>query len=169
MTLAELNGVPRPVAQVAFERCCGAARWVRAMIEARPFASVEALHEAAERAADALGRADWLEAFGHHPRIGDVEALRRKFAGTAAWAGAEQAGVAAAAEETLHALAAGNREYEDQFGYLFVVCATGKSADEMLELLRGRLGHDSDHELGVAAHEQRKITRLRLDKLLAAD
>lgn len=169
MTLDELNRLPAPELHAAFERCCGAARWVRAMVAARPFADAAALQSAAERAFSALDPEAWLEAFAHHPRIGDIEALRTRFAATAAWAGAEQAGAATAPEATLVALAEGNRTYEARFGYIFVVCATARGADEMLALLRARLGNEPAAELAVAAGEQRKITRLRLEKLLAGD
>ena len=126
--------------------------------------------EAGERAFETLTRADWLEAFAHHPRIGDVDALRAKFStlgATKAWAGDEQAGARDAAEATLHALAEGNRAYEAKFGYLFIVCATGKTADEMLALLQARLGNTPEVELSLAATQQQQITRLRLQKLLA--
>src|SRR5205085_9973807 len=102
----------------------------------------------------------------HHPRIGDREALRRRFAATAAWAGEEQRGARAAGEETLTALAAANQAYEQKFGYIFIVCATGRSADEMLAILGRRLEADPARELETAAREQRAITRLRLEKLL---
>jgi 2-oxo-4-hydroxy-4-carboxy-5-ureidoimidazoline decarboxylase len=109
-----------------------------------------------------LGDGDWLAAFDHHPRIGaDVDALRAKFA-TAATAEREQAGVSGASEETLRALAQGNREYEARYGFIFLVCATGKSAVEMLAILRSRMDHETEAELRIAAGEQAKITRLRL-------
>lgn len=166
MTPAELDRLPEPAARAAFERCCGARRWVEAMVAGRPYGSRAALDAAAERAHGLLGRADWLEAFGHHPRIGDAAALKERFAATAAWAGAEQSGAAAATGTVLAALADGNRDYERRFGYIFIVCATGKGAAEMLGLLRARLGNPPETELEVAAAEQRKITRLRLAKLL---
>ena len=166
MTLEALNRLAAAEARAAFERCCGAARWIDAMVAARPFADAAALHAASERAFAPLVRADWLEAFSHHPKIGDVSALRAKFASTAAWAGAEQGGAATATEATLEALAEGNRAYEERFGYIFIVCATGRSAEEMLALLRARLGNEAAAELAIAAVEQRKITRLRLEKLL---
>lgn len=167
MTIDELDGLPGPLAGEALARCCGARRWVEAMLAARPFRSRGALLEAADRADRALAREDWLEAFAHHPRIGELDALRARFAGTAEWAGAEQRGAAVASEETLAALARGNHAYERRFGYLFIVCATGLSAGEMLARLQARLGHDPARELAVAAGEQAKITRLRLEKLLA--
>src|SRR5678816_2953993 len=102
-----------------------------------------------------LHERDWMEAFRHHPMIGDVAELRKKFASTAAWAGAEQGGAVAASEATLAALAEGNRAYLDRFGYIFIVCATGRSADEMLGLLRLRMGNEAESELTIAAEEQK--------------
>lgn len=166
MKLAELNMLQGEAARKEFERCCGAHAWVAAMLEARPFADRASLHAAAAHAASGLSRGDWLEAFAHHPRIGDVAALREKFAATAAWASAEQGGAAGAPDTVLEALARGNRAYEQRFGYIFIVCASGKRADEMLAVLESRLPNDPDRELDVAAAEQMKITRLRLDKLL---
>lgn len=166
MTLEQLNGLPDDEARAALERCCGSRTWAWRMAAGRPYRNRAGLFAAAERVSDKLKRADWLEAFAHHPRIGDREALCTKFAATAAWAGEEQQGAAAAPTATLDQLAEGNRAYEEKFGYIFIVCASGKSADEMLELLRGRLANDPDTELVNASREQRAITRLRLEKLL---
>jgi 2-oxo-4-hydroxy-4-carboxy-5-ureidoimidazoline decarboxylase len=167
MPLPDLNALPAAARAEALATCCGAAAWV-AMLNAQfPFASPKALYEAAERTWHNLGEADWREAFAHHPKIGDVGALREKFASTAAWAASEQGAVRQASQATLEALAAGNEAYERKFGYIFIVCATGKSADEMLVLLQARLPHDPGQEIHVAMREQAKITRLRLQKLLA--
>jgi 2-oxo-4-hydroxy-4-carboxy-5-ureidoimidazoline decarboxylase len=160
-----LNAMSPADARAALLRCCGSRRWADVLTARRPFASPDALFAAADEVWHGLGRDDWLEAFAAHPRIGDVEALRKKFASTAAWCAGEQAGVAGATEEVLQALAEDNRRYEDRFGYFFIVCATGKSAEEMLHLLRERLPNDPAEELKVAAAEQAKITRLRLEKL----
>jgi 2-oxo-4-hydroxy-4-carboxy-5-ureidoimidazoline decarboxylase len=168
MTLAELNEIPLEQAGEAFERCCGARAWVALMCAARPFANAAALAEEAERAWQSLSPDQWREAFAHHPRIGDVESLRRRFATTASWAANEQRGAAGAGEQTLAALASGNREYEEKFGYIFIVCATGKSAGEMLALLEARLHNDPGAEIRIAAEEQMKIIRLRLEKLIGA-
>jgi len=136
------------------------------MLARRPFASLSSLLSAADEESAALSPSDVLEAFSHHPQIGaDLEELRRKFQSTAAWSASEQARVSEADEATLLALRDGNRAYRERFGYLFVVCATGKSAAEMLALLRARLEHDPEMELRVAAAEQAKIARLRLEKL----
>ena len=166
MTLEQLNRLDDAAAHAALERCCGARRWVERVCTARPYRDRAALSAAAEHAFEALERADWLEAFAHHPKIGDVASLRAKYASTAAWAGEEQRGASAAGEATLEALADGNRAYEQRFGYIFIVCATGKSADEMLALLHARMPNPPERELKVAAEEQMKITRLRLEKLL---
>ena len=109
---------------------------------------------------------DWKEAFSHHPKIGDVESLAKKFASAAQWASGEQSGVNAASKETIEALAESNRLYEEKFGYIFIVCATGKSAEEMLGLLQARLKNNPGAEIQIAADEQSKITKLRIEKLL---
>ena len=163
LTLAAyLNSLPAVAARSALGRCCGARRWVDTMLAARPFASDAELWATAERVWWGLGRADWLEAFAAHPRIG-----ARVGAGMD-WARREQAGAAGAAEATLAALAQGNVTYEERFGHVFLISATGKTADEMLGALRGRLTNDPATELRVAAEEQAKITRLRLDKLVVS-
>ena len=155
-----LNGLSASAARAALTRCCASRRWVDAMLAARPFASDAALFDGAERSWLALGRTDWLEAFGGHPRIGER--------GSDAWARREQAGASDAGDGTRAALAQGNREYEARFGHVFLICATGKSAAEMLGALRGRLSNDPATELRIAAGEQAKITRLRLEKLAAS-
>lgn len=165
MAVQVLNDVGEEEARAALLRCCGSVRWAERMAASRPFADMSALNRAAEDVWRSLDREDWLEAFRAHPRIGDMDSLRRKFASTAVWSAAEQSGVAGAADATLLALADGNRRYEERFGYLFVVCATGKGATEMLALLEERLNNDPGDELRSAAAEQEKITRLRLEKL----
>ena len=164
--LHTLNALPAEEARAAFLRCCGSSWWADVMAGRRPYRDEAELFAVAEGLWPSLSRADWLEAFAHHPRIGDVEGLRKKFGATRAWAEGEQAGAAEASEEVLEALAEGNRAYEARFGYIFIVCATGKTAAEMLALLRARLPNDPETELRIAAEEQRKITRLRLEKLL---
>lgn len=175
MKLEQINELPDDEARAAFERCCGSSAWAERMCAGRPYRNRAGIFAAAERAADKLRRADWLESFAHHPRIGERAAVRTGApapsagsgpASSAAWAGEEQRGAAQAPQATLDALAEGQRAYEEQFGYIFIVCATGKSADQMLALLRARLANDPDTELVNAAREQRAITRLRLEKLL---
>lgn len=135
------------------------------MIAHRPFDSMADLHRAAEEVWSGLERADYLEAFEHHPRLGaDPARLRARFA-AAAWSAQEQSQVALADETTLEALREGNAAYEARFGFVFLVCATGKGAREILALLEQRIGNDPETELRVAVGEHAKITRLRLDKL----
>jgi 2-oxo-4-hydroxy-4-carboxy-5-ureidoimidazoline decarboxylase len=163
-----LNGLQPSAARAALTRCCGSARWVDRMLEGRPYASATALFELAERVWNELGRDDYLEAFSHHPQIGaDLAELQQKFASTSAWSASEQSGAGGAGLATLEALRDGNRAYLERFGFIFIVCATGKSAAEMLALLRARLPNDPAVEVSIAAAEQAKITKLRLEKLSA--
>jgi 2-oxo-4-hydroxy-4-carboxy-5-ureidoimidazoline decarboxylase len=167
MTFADLNALAPAARATALATCCGATAWVATLNAQFPFASPAALYEAAERSWYNLTEADWREAFMHHPTIGDVHALKEKFASTAAWAAGEQGAVRQASGDTLAALAAGNEAYARTFGYIFIVCATGKSAEEMLALLQARLPNEPSQEIQIAMAEQAKITRLRLEKLLA--
>lgn len=163
-----LDTLPREEAEAELFACCGARAWAAAMSALRPFQSLAEVLSAADVVWRGLERTDWLEAFRAHPRIGEKKAEEGRDARAQGWAEKEQSGVAAAAAETLAALAEGNRAYHERFGYIFIVCATGKSADEMLALLRARLDDDPATELGIAAEEQRKITRIRLEKLLGS-
>lgn len=145
--------------------CCGVSRWVDRMLARRPFGSAEALLAAARDEWWGLTDADWREAFAHHPRIGDRDALRARFPATAHLSEREQSGVDGADDDVLDALAEANRAYEARFGYIFIVCATGKTAEEMLALLRERIGNEPADEIRIAAAEQAKITELRLQSL----
>ena len=169
MTVKELNQLPKPILAEALQKCCGSSAWVASMAASFPVFDAETLMDEAHTAWNKLDEADWREAFTHHPKIGgDVEALREKFATTSTWAEGEQASVKEASQATLEALAAGNEDYERKFGYIFIVCATGKTAAEMLALLQARLPNKPEDEILIAMGEQDKITRLRLEKLLAA-
>lgn len=168
MTLSDLNYLSPTARAEALATCCGSAAWVAALNQQFPFATADALYAEANHLWYGLREADWREAFTHHPKIGDVNALKAKFASTAAWAAGEQGAVRQASQDTLEALAAGNEAYERRFGYIFIVCATGKSAGEMLALLQARLPNAPAEEIHIAMGEQAKITRLRLDKLLTA-
>ncbi len=161
-----LNRAETGDATAALLRCCGSLRWAGAVASARPFDSVEALHRVAEREWESSSREEILEAFSRHPRIGDRASLRDRFPSTHAWSASEQAEASLAEETVLVDLAQGNRDYEARFGHIFIVCASGKSAAEMLALLRARADNDPEIELKIAALEQMKITRLRLEKLL---
>ncbi len=147
--------------------CCGSTRWVERMLARRPFRSRIDLLTAAREEWFALEPRDWREAFTQHPRIGDRHALAARFPTTHALSAREQAGVDEAPASVLDALAAANGAYEERFGHTFIVCATGKSASEMLALLRERLQNEPARELGVAAEEQAKITAIRLERGVA--
>jgi 2-oxo-4-hydroxy-4-carboxy-5-ureidoimidazoline decarboxylase len=162
-----LNASSEDDAKEELARCCGASLWVEKMLERRPFYSVEELFSSADDIWFKLAAEDWLEAFSHHPRIGDVDSLRAKFASTANWCENEQKGVSQATEEVLHQLAALNDEYFEKYGFIFIVCATGKTAEQMLEILKSRMPNNRDDELKVAAGEQAKITKIRLEKLVS--
>ncbi len=138
------------------------------MVAERPFRSEQNLLAQAERLWRGCSPQGWREAFAHHPRIGDVDSLRSRFATTEAWARGEQGGVAGASEPVLHALAEGNRRYEERFGYIFIVCATGLSAEDMLRRLEQRMHNEPETEMEIAAGEQASITRLRLRKLIGS-
>jgi 2-oxo-4-hydroxy-4-carboxy-5-ureidoimidazoline decarboxylase len=166
VSVAELDAMAEPQATTLLAECCGASRWVLGMLARRPFGSRAAVLSAADEIWRSLDPSDWLEAFSHHPRIGEQNSAMPQSERGSAWAAGEQSGVERADDEVRAALAAANREYEQRFGYIYIVFATGKSVEEMLALARKRLRNDPEVELHAAAEEQRKITRLRLDKLL---
>ena len=153
-------------ARDALLQCCRSGLWADRMVASRPFSDCTEFLDTADAIWRELGAQDYLEAFAAHPRIGDFQSLHQTGSSASDWSATEQAGAAGSPEETLQSLAEANRKYEARFGHTFIVSATGKSADEMLRLLRDRLDHDADTELKVAAQEQAKITRLRLAKLL---
>jgi OHCU decarboxylase len=162
--LAWIHALTQKGACRAFLTCCGARRWAEQMAARRPYADEAQLLDVASKAWNDLAPADWRQAFAAHPQIGAKASPSSK---AAAWSAGEQAGAAGAAGATRMALVDGNRRYLEKFGWIFIVCATGKSADEMLTLLRQRLDNDPAEELRIAAAEQEKITLLRLHKLTA--
>lgn len=168
--LERLNALGRPEAEASLLSCCGSREWARRVADERPFRSPADLGEAADRIWRSLGREDWLEAFAAHPRIGHVAgtgpADRHPNPHSRRWSRREQGRVADASPETLAELAEVNREYEERFGHIFIACATGRSAEELLAQARARLHNDPRSELAIAAEEQRRIIRLRLAKLL---
>jgi 2-oxo-4-hydroxy-4-carboxy-5-ureidoimidazoline decarboxylase len=166
MTIESFNSLTDSEAFKEFEMCCGATNWVKRIIASRPIDSKGALLKVAEEIWFSLKSEDWLEAFTHHPKIGDIESLREKFHNTKSISENEQSGVNDASENTLKDLAKSNQLYEDKFGFIFIVCATGKSADQMLTLIKMRLNNNIETEMQNAAKEQNKITQLRLEKLL---
>lgn len=160
--LHPINSATPEAARELLTRACGSRRWVDRMMARRPFANDSKFLMAARVEWFALTEDDWLEAFAHHPRIGDRAALEARFPNTHDLSSKEQAGVGTAREDVLAELADLNNQYYDRFGFIFIVCAAGKSAEEMLALLRERLTHDRATELRIAVDEQAKITALRL-------
>jgi len=167
MKLQELNHLPVAEKTARLQQCCGATVWVKKMLAHFPFAGKDDVRSMAEKTWWQCSAADWLEAFTHHPRIGSRETMAQKFSATVHWTTEEQKGTSQANAETIDALLAGNQAYENKFGFIFIVCATGKTAAEMLMLLQQRLNNEPDNEIKIAATEQNKITLLRLEKLLA--
>ena len=164
--IERFNHMSRAQARKALLACCGSEKWVERMLGARPFPSSAQLLETADKAWAALGRKDWLEAFRHHPPIGAKKADAKQSEIARQWSSDEQAAAQRAPAETLAVLAAANQAYEATFGHVFLICATGKPAEEILKSVRERLSNDPEIELQIAVEEQRKITRLRLEKLL---
>lgn len=166
--LAWLNSLSAEDAARELLQCCGSERWARQTAGARPYEDITDLVERANAIWWSLDRVDWLEAFRSHPKIGEKKSAETVSAQAQQWSSNEQAGVNTAAAETTNALAGLNREYEAKFGYIFIICATGKTSGEMLAALRERIEHDAEEELPIAAAEQSKITELRLKKLLTS-
>ncbi len=164
--LEQLNQAAKEAAEADFLNCCGSQTWARLMTEARPFADVAELIKQAEQIWLNLEAKDWLEAFAAHPKIGAKKADLQQSAQSAEWSNAEQSGTQTAADSPRDELKKANRLYEEKFGFIFIVCATRKSAEEMLDLCRRRVRNDADSEIRIAADEQRKITEIRLKKLL---
>lgn len=165
-TITQFNQLPKEKAKEELFKCCGSTLWAKQLMEYFPFESEALLyHHLKDIWYSKCSEADYLEAFTHHPKIGDIESLKQKFAATKDWAGKEQAGLANANLDTLEALAKYNEDYFKKFGYIFIVCATGKSADEMLQLIQERIHHQPKEELNIAMGEQHKITLIRLKKL----
>ena len=167
-TLHRWNDADRAEAIGEATAWCGCRRWAERVVRSRPLGHIAAVHAAADVAFDSLDRDGWLESFAAHPMIGDLRSLRMKFTGNDRWSAGEQSGVSAADEATIAELARCNQLYLDRFGHIFIVCATGLSASEMLRRIEQRLVNPADVELPIAAAEQRKITHLRIKKWLQA-
>ena len=166
-SIEEFNTAPRNEAFDALLACCGSRKWVELLLDERPFANDLALAEAADRVAGELIPDDWLEAIASHPRIAArVSDLSAQSRIASEWSSQEQSGTRSASEQTLSDLARANVAYEERFGHTFIVCATGKNSDEMLSLCRARFNNDPVSELQVTSVELRKITQLRLRKLI---
>lgn len=166
MSLKNLNSLPTPDARKLLHQCCTSEAWVDGLLAKRPFANAQSLRSEANIIWAVLEEVDYLQAFEGHPKIGDVNSLKEKYAATKALAAGEQSSVNEANESVIAALAEKNQSYQDKFGFIFIVCATGKSAEKMLGLLEQRLPNERSQELGNACEEQRKIFQLRLEKLL---
>ncbi len=164
-TLSAWNAADESTALEAMLACCGARRWAAAMVALRPIASVQELSQAADRAWSAMEEADWLEAFACHPRIGERNAAHASAQSTT-WSRQEQSSTSAAREKVLADLAAGNAQYEQRYGFTYIVCATGKTGEEMLAILNRRLNSGRATELREAAEQQRQIMQIRLGKWL---
>lgn len=164
--LTWLNTLPADEAASELLKCCGSRRWAHGMVSCRPYDSLESLFESANDIWWSLQPNDWLEAFRSHPKIGDKKAAGPVAQQSREWSSQEQSGVTSASRETIDELATLNHAYEQKFGFIFIICATGKTSDEILSALRERLEHDAGVELSIAAAEQSKITKLRLKKLL---
>jgi len=165
-SLTRLNQLPSQVAEAEFLKCCGSMNWARRMSDTRPFADLNHLTKEADRIWRSLTDDDWLEAFRAHPKIGEKKAEATQSARAQGWSAQEQSESQKTTEATKVALAQGNREYEERFGFIFIIFASGKSGEEILRALRARLVNERHDELRVAAEEQLKITQLRLQKLI---
>jgi allantoicase len=167
-SLEKFNRLPRQRALRALLDCCGSKKWADGMAGHRPYASESELLVAADKVWAELGNRDWLEAFRHHPAIGAKRAKSKQSATASRWSAKEQATAQSVSPEILDKLCMENRAYTDKFGYVFLICATGKTSEEILTNLQQRMSNNPEVELRAAAEEQRKITRLRLEKLLAS-
>ncbi|MCA1630515.1 MAG: 2-oxo-4-hydroxy-4-carboxy-5-ureidoimidazoline decarboxylase [Acidobacteria bacterium] len=166
--IGRLNDLTHDEAEAAFLQCCGSTAWACGMSARRPFVGADEMLRAAEEAWEGLDEEDWLEAFSRHPRIGEARAATGQTGTEKEWSAREQSGMDAAGDAARRELDELNRAYAEKFGYIFIVCATGKSPEEMLADLRERLRNDPATEIARAAEEQRRITKLRLEKLLEA-
>jgi len=166
--IARVNQLSRKQAAAALFDCCGSKKWVELVLAHRPFADDCALLDSAEEAFGTLGRKDWLTIFRSHPAIGAKKAAAKQTATAREWSAGEQALAQRAPQETLAVLAAANEAYQATFGHVFLICANEKSSEQILKSLQERLGHDAETEMSIAGEEQRKITRLRLGKLLGS-
>jgi len=166
LELETLNSLSLARVRDELLKCCGSQRWAEELAQRRPFANVDHLKRQAESIWWSLSTGDWLEAFRSHPKIGERKAAANVQTEAQQWSEQEQAGVSKTTEEILRTLAELNRQYEAKFGYIFIVCASGKSAEEMSSILANRLQNDPEQEIRIAAAEQSKITDLRINKLL---
>jgi OHCU decarboxylase len=168
MRVADWNRLPAAEAQESLLSCCGSPAWTHALLGRRPYASLAALLIDAEAAWFALPESEWLVAFACHPRIGERKAEAETTVQFAAWSGTEQSSAQATLEAVARALAEANKLYEERFGFLYIVFASGRTAPQLLSLLEERLAHDRATELNEAARQQWEITRLRMTRYFSA-
>ena len=167
MNIEEFNQLKKRKAREELFKCCGSTTWANRMIDLLPFRSVNDLKSKSDRIWWECNEEDWKEAFSQHPKIGERKIEEKKFTATKSWAEDEQSGVKLAEEKVITKLAEANLKYEKKFGYIFIVCATGKTADEMLDIVNERSNNNPMEEIKIAASEQNKITHLRIDKLIS--
>jgi 2-oxo-4-hydroxy-4-carboxy-5-ureidoimidazoline decarboxylase len=166
LSISTLNELSQTDAINWFTACCASTRWSQNMVNVRPYTELNTLLRSAKEQWSLTTESDWLEAFEAHPMIGNVDSLREKFSNTKQLASNEQSGTASATEEELKALHQLNHDYKDKFGFIFIICATGLSAANMLEALQARMNNTRERELIIASEEQLKITLLRINKAL---
>lgn len=169
MTSDFLNVLDSEQAFIELKKCCGSTAWVEKLIDRRPFQNDDDVNNAARGSWNELDQTQRLAAFAAHPRIGEITSLQEQFSNTQHWAGSEQAGIANASKAEIDELARLNEAYFRKFGFIFIVCASGLTATEMLKMLNDRLPNDADLEFEIASNEQLKITLLRLGKLTDND
>ncbi len=165
MTIAKFDHLPQEKKRELLLQCCGSEEWVNKMLTIFPVEDLVELLDAAEQKWNECTELEQMQAFEHHPKIGDINSLKEKFANTAEWAAGEQSGVINANEKTLLQLSKANEEYQKKFGFIFIICATGLTAENILTDMEMRLSHTENEELNIAAAEQLRITKLRLEKL----
>ncbi len=165
MTIAEFDHLDKEKIRESLQQCCGSTAWVNKMLTIFPVEDFVELLDFAEEKWGECNMEDWKEAFEHHPKIGDTNSFKENFESTKQWAAQEQSGVEQNSANNLKELASANAAYQQKFGFIFIVCATGKSGDEMLHLLKTRINNNEEDEIKNAAAEQLKITKLRLEKL----
>ena len=166
MSLQKINNANSKQAYRIFESCCCAPKWIESMTNSRPFAQPRDVLIASDKTFMQLTKADYLTAFEGHPQIGNLQTLKDKYENTSDSASHEQSGMSDAKQSILEEMHALNIEYLEKFGFIFIVCASGKSAQQMLDLIKSRINNDHDSELSIAGNEQAKITHIRLEKLL---
>ncbi|MDA7747032.1 2-oxo-4-hydroxy-4-carboxy-5-ureidoimidazoline decarboxylase [Psychromonas sp.] len=166
MSLEKINNANTEEIYRIFESCCCAPKWIESMTNARPFAQPEDMLTASDKIFKQLTKADYLIAFEGHPQIGNLQTLQSKYANTSESASHEQSGMSEADKSVIEEMHDLNLKYLEKFGFIFIVCASGKSAQQMLDLIKSRINNEHYSELTIAGIEQAKITHIRLEKLL---